>query len=415
MLEQGIEQVIVTLLQKPIAFHRIFVDIAGSAVGGLFLSQVYYWRDKGAREDGYFYKTFQGWREEIGLTRSEFERARKSLKKLNILESRRFGTDPKLYYRLNLSNLFEAIRKTAKPNPTLPSAEFNAPQCRIQHSPMQDPALGNAGSCIGSIYTENTNTENNTENTYTKSAREKNKIEATFLAEESEQVIKLENELTEIEKKITPFQDEIDDPETDIIRERYLQNVKLIPLLEQRATLQSQLEELSNSSLDQTSLTAIEVMPEPIKSPGCNTEDFDEEYLKKIIPRSKRGDVKKYYELKQQDFAWIQKLYSDYRPSSWGEEPVMLTTSIQNDLKRAYRNVEGDMGTLHHFLQRALIYCQNTASLWNHSIGWLLREERFLEIGQRSLEPVAVPTHKLKSKHTESQFLRKQLNDWAEK
>jgi hypothetical protein len=93
------------LLRRPIAFHRVFADLAGGATGGLFMSQLFYWSDKGADPDGWIYKTQDEWEEETALTRSEQERARKHLRALGILEETRRGVPSRLYYRLNVACL----------------------------------------------------------------------------------------------------------------------------------------------------------------------------------------------------------------------------------------------------------------------------------------------------------------------
>lgn len=89
------------LLQRPIAFHRVFASVAGSAAGGLFLSQLFYWSDKGSDPDGWIYKTLEEWHAETALTRSEQERARRALIELGILAVERRGLPARLYFRLD--------------------------------------------------------------------------------------------------------------------------------------------------------------------------------------------------------------------------------------------------------------------------------------------------------------------------
>lgn len=93
------------LLQRPIAFHRVFASVAGSAAGGLFLSQLFYWSDKGHAPDGWIYKTQEEWHAETALTRSEQERARRALIDLGILAVERRGLPARLYFRLDFAAL----------------------------------------------------------------------------------------------------------------------------------------------------------------------------------------------------------------------------------------------------------------------------------------------------------------------
>jgi len=102
------------LLQRPIAFHRVFADLAGGATGGLFLSQLFYWSDKGSDPDGWIYKTQAEWQEETALTRWEQERARKVLRELGILEEQRRDVPARLYYRLNVDALASMLNHALK-------------------------------------------------------------------------------------------------------------------------------------------------------------------------------------------------------------------------------------------------------------------------------------------------------------
>jgi hypothetical protein len=103
------------LLQRPIAFHRVFADVSdGRLSTALFLSQLYYWSDKGRDSEGWIYKTFDEWQEEIGINKNQWETARKELKRKGFLEEKRKGLDPRLHYRLSLENLYQAINTLAE-------------------------------------------------------------------------------------------------------------------------------------------------------------------------------------------------------------------------------------------------------------------------------------------------------------
>ena len=97
------------LLQRPIAFHRVFAEIAGSATGGLFLSQLFYWHDKGDDPDGWIYKTQAEWQAETALSRYEQERARATLREKGLLAEERRGLPAKMFYRLDIERLVELV------------------------------------------------------------------------------------------------------------------------------------------------------------------------------------------------------------------------------------------------------------------------------------------------------------------
>jgi hypothetical protein len=109
------------LLDRPIAFHRIFVTLAGSFTAAGMLSQALYWtriklRDQPA-SDGWFYKTQAEWEEETGLTRSEQETARKHLRKTPFWGEARRGIPAKLYFRVDLDALERVLLQQPAPRP----------------------------------------------------------------------------------------------------------------------------------------------------------------------------------------------------------------------------------------------------------------------------------------------------------
>jgi len=93
------------LLDRPIAYHRIFAEIAGSVTGGVMLSQAVYWSRRSSTGDGWFYKNREEWEEETFLTRWEQESARTALRRLGVWEEERRGMPRRLFYRINFDKL----------------------------------------------------------------------------------------------------------------------------------------------------------------------------------------------------------------------------------------------------------------------------------------------------------------------
>jgi hypothetical protein len=131
------------LLDRPIAFHRVFVELTGSVTAGLMLSQGLYWTRIKRRDDpgsdGWFYKTQAEWEEETGMGRSEQETARKHLRHTPFWQEQRRGVPAKLYFRIDLERLAEALLTTS---PTAGKNRGNRQQkhqnAGIQHSSLQD-------------------------------------------------------------------------------------------------------------------------------------------------------------------------------------------------------------------------------------------------------------------------------------
>jgi hypothetical protein len=106
---------LLSLLDRPIAFHRVFVTVTGSVLAGLMLSQGVYWHPRGSASDNWFYKTQAEWEKETGMSRYEQEGARKKLRQVKspddepIWEEELRGVPAKMYYRVNVNALFGCI------------------------------------------------------------------------------------------------------------------------------------------------------------------------------------------------------------------------------------------------------------------------------------------------------------------
>ena len=69
------------LLDRPIAYHRVFVTLTGSVKAAILLSQAMYWQKRAKQADGWWYKTADEWQDETGLTRHEQDTARAACSK----------------------------------------------------------------------------------------------------------------------------------------------------------------------------------------------------------------------------------------------------------------------------------------------------------------------------------------------
>lgn len=147
------------LLDRPIAYHRVLAEIAGSASGGVFLSQAIYWAKRATLPDGWFYKTSDQWFEETYLTRREQETVRKRLTAINILQEEKRGVPAKLHYRVNESEL---ERHVLQRHATLADA---GKQGAVQTSFDKSAKLGSTNPPTLVQQKRQTNTETTTETT----------------------------------------------------------------------------------------------------------------------------------------------------------------------------------------------------------------------------------------------------------
>ena len=96
------------LLGRHIAFHRRLVDLTDSVKAALLLSQSIYWTRRGrdiAQSGGWFHKTTEQWAWETGLSAKEQRLARDALKNLALIDERRMGVPPRVYFRLQAEQL----------------------------------------------------------------------------------------------------------------------------------------------------------------------------------------------------------------------------------------------------------------------------------------------------------------------
>jgi hypothetical protein len=145
-----IKELLPHVFNKPIAFHRILAEVAGSVNGGVFLSQAMYWSNIKTAQDGWFYKTSQDWEVETFLSRREQETVRRQLVRIGVLEERRAGIPAKLYFRINGDVLLKMLKDIADTRMS-ENAKQEATKSTFSH--------GGKGESI----TENTS-ENTTEN-----------------------------------------------------------------------------------------------------------------------------------------------------------------------------------------------------------------------------------------------------------
>jgi hypothetical protein len=127
---------ILELLDRPIAYHRVFAEMAGSVTAGVFLSQAVYWSRRTSDPSGFFYKSRDQWTAETFLTRSEQETARKALRSIGVLIEKRGGEDNRLYFRIDADRLTELL---------VGRQDSRQPVGRIPPSGRQDSASRSAG------------------------------------------------------------------------------------------------------------------------------------------------------------------------------------------------------------------------------------------------------------------------------
>jgi hypothetical protein len=108
------EVILETLKSRPIAYRVDLAHIGGGVLAGVFLSQLFYWSDKGQRGDGFIYKTQEEWEAETGLTRANQVTARKQLRERNLIAEHKHSVPARLHYRINVDVVLEALARPTR-------------------------------------------------------------------------------------------------------------------------------------------------------------------------------------------------------------------------------------------------------------------------------------------------------------
>ena len=95
-----------------IGVPRVLCKLMGSLEGGVFLSQIIYWSDKG-RDGEWFYKSYQEWEEEVLLSEYKVRKYSKKLEKIGVLEIdlRKANGAPTCHYRFDSEKFTDWILK----------------------------------------------------------------------------------------------------------------------------------------------------------------------------------------------------------------------------------------------------------------------------------------------------------------
>jgi hypothetical protein len=89
--------------RNTIGIPRAFCGFMGSLEGGAFLSQLIFWCDKGKRTDGFIYKTYQEWQDDVMLSEYKVKKFSQQLVDMGILETalKRANGAPTIHYRFD--------------------------------------------------------------------------------------------------------------------------------------------------------------------------------------------------------------------------------------------------------------------------------------------------------------------------
>ena len=157
-------RLIISLLDKPIAFNRSFARVVGNSLtAGILLSQLFYWAK--AKDFSEFYKISAELQEECFLGRTEFENARKKILDTGVFSLIKKGVPCKTYYQIHLDVLCNLL---SNPDCIKPTNQFADKQHLSLHETSKLECMKPTSRFAGDQQTIINNkeyTENTTENT----------------------------------------------------------------------------------------------------------------------------------------------------------------------------------------------------------------------------------------------------------
>lgn len=90
-----------------IVIPRFYVELLdGDLKTAMLLNQIIYWSDKSKREDGFFYKTYAEWNDELFLSEHQIRSSAKKLESLGWIETavKKANGNPTKHFRFNHEN-----------------------------------------------------------------------------------------------------------------------------------------------------------------------------------------------------------------------------------------------------------------------------------------------------------------------
>lgn len=101
---------------RVVTIPKLYIELTGDLTEAILLNQIVYYSDKTSRTDGYFYKKYEDWTEELCLTERQVRHAVKKLKEKNLIETKVLKANgaPTVHYSLLSDNLVNWILTKGK-------------------------------------------------------------------------------------------------------------------------------------------------------------------------------------------------------------------------------------------------------------------------------------------------------------
>ena len=95
--------------QNTLVIPRVFVEFLGSLETALFFHQCLYWSDRAQLPSRWFYKTYNEWHDELGLSEYQIRKCAKALKPYLVTTVRKAAGSPTVHYQVQWDSFSVSI------------------------------------------------------------------------------------------------------------------------------------------------------------------------------------------------------------------------------------------------------------------------------------------------------------------
>lgn len=99
-----------------IVIPQLYIKLTGDYISAALLNQIVYWSDRTNRTDGFFYKSYKEWEEEMFITERQVRSASKKLVALGVIETavKKANGNPTVHYKVFMDKLADSILTLCK-------------------------------------------------------------------------------------------------------------------------------------------------------------------------------------------------------------------------------------------------------------------------------------------------------------
>lgn len=96
--------------KQVLTIPRLYIAMTGDHLEALLLSQIVYWSARTKNPDGWFYKSYQEWDEELGMSQYQVKRAATALREFGVeTKLKKADGAPTLHYRIDGTTFINSI------------------------------------------------------------------------------------------------------------------------------------------------------------------------------------------------------------------------------------------------------------------------------------------------------------------